>query len=175
MLGSIRRPRDSRGEVIVEYRGEIIGNATAEKREAEYVQAKIGSDYMFRMDGNNVCDATKGETLRDTSMPVVILIATQIISINNAKRIVIYAKKDIPVGQELCYDYKFPVEFDEAKRVACYCGAKDCREFMNWDKRYVSVAAPTGAGTEPTSSAPRSSNHHRAPEVGLDALSDRKA
>ncbi|KAI2502284.1 [histone H3]-lysine4 N-trimethyltransferase SETD1 [Fragilaria crotonensis] len=164
------------GEVIVEYRGEIIGNATAEKREAEYVQAKIGSDYMFRMDGNNVCDATKrGNVARYINASCDPNCYTQIISINNAKRIVIYAKKDIPVGQELCYDYKFPVEFDEAKRVACYCGAKDCREFMNWDKRYVSVAAPTGAGTEPTSSAPRSSNHHRAPEVGLDALSDRKA
>jgi hypothetical protein len=38
------------GEMIVEYRGEIIGNAVAEEREKKYLEEKIGSDYMFRMD-----------------------------------------------------------------------------------------------------------------------------
>ena len=38
---------------------EIIGNAMAEKRELEYENAKIGSDYMFRVDPLTVCDATK--------------------------------------------------------------------------------------------------------------------
>ncbi|KAL3924092.1 MAG: hypothetical protein SGILL_001258 [Bacillariaceae sp.] len=37
-------------EMIVEYRGEIIGNAVAEKREKKYEEEKIGSDYMFRID-----------------------------------------------------------------------------------------------------------------------------
>jgi histone-lysine N-methyltransferase SETD1 len=126
------------GEVVVEYRGEIIGNATAEKREKEYEEAKIGSDYMFRIDANFVCDATKrGNVARYINASCDPNCYTQIISINNTKRIVIYAKKDIQVGQELCYDYKFPVEFDVAKRIPCNCGARDCRKFMNWDKRYV--------------------------------------
>ena len=47
------------GEMVVEYRGEIVGNAMAEKREKQYEQAKIGSDYMFRIDHTSVCDATK--------------------------------------------------------------------------------------------------------------------
>jgi hypothetical protein len=38
------------GDMIVEYRGEVIGNAMAEKREKEYHEAKLGSDYMFRID-----------------------------------------------------------------------------------------------------------------------------
>jgi hypothetical protein len=38
------------GDMIVEYRGEVIGNAMAEKREQEYHEAKLGSDYMFRID-----------------------------------------------------------------------------------------------------------------------------
>lgn len=46
-------------EMIIEYRGEIIGNAVAEKREKLYEQEKIGSDYMFRIDNLTVCDATK--------------------------------------------------------------------------------------------------------------------
>ena len=47
------------GDMIIEYRGELIGNAVADKRELEYERAKIGSDYMFRMDEYTVCDATK--------------------------------------------------------------------------------------------------------------------
>ena len=47
------------GEMVVEYRGEIVGNAMAEKREKQYLQAKIGSDYMIRIDHTSVCDATK--------------------------------------------------------------------------------------------------------------------
>ena len=45
--------------MIIEYRGEIIGNTVAEKREQEYEAAKIGSDYMFRVDEHTVIDASK--------------------------------------------------------------------------------------------------------------------
>jgi hypothetical protein len=33
------------------------------------------------------------------------------------------------------------MEFDPAKRIPCHCGSKDCRGFMNWDKRFVAVEA----------------------------------
>ncbi|KAL3930431.1 MAG: hypothetical protein SGBAC_011771, partial [Bacillariaceae sp.] len=46
-------------QMIVEYRGEIIGNSVAEKREVEYNRTNLGSDYMFRIDALTVCDATK--------------------------------------------------------------------------------------------------------------------
>jgi histone-lysine N-methyltransferase SETD1 len=136
------------GDMVVEYRGELIGNAMAEKREVEYEKAKIGSDYMFRMDAFMVCDATKqGNVARFINASCDPNCYTQIITLNGNKRIVIYAKKDIKAGEELCYDYKFPFEYDETKRIPCHCGAKDCRGFMNWDKRYVNLpAANTTAG-----------------------------
>lgn len=56
---------------------------------------------------------------------------TQLITLNGSKRIVIYAKRDIQAGEELCYDYKFPFEFDESKWIKCHCGAQECRGFMN--------------------------------------------
>ena len=62
---------------------------------------------------------------------------TKIISIDGTKRIVIYAKRDIKAGDELCYDYKFDMEPDPAKRIPCRCGATECRGFLNWDKRYA--------------------------------------
>jgi len=132
----------SAGDVIVEYRGQLIGNAVAEKREKEYECAKIGSDYMFRMDSDTVCDATKlGNVARFINASCSPNCYTQIITLNGNKRIVIYAKRDIAPAEELCYDYKFDMEYDESKRVECHCASLECRGFMNWDKRYVAMPA----------------------------------
>jgi hypothetical protein len=121
------------GDMLIEYRGEIIGNTMAEKREKEYEDAKIGSDYMFRIDELTVCDATKqGNVARFINASCDPNCYTKIISIYGTNRICIYAKRDIREGEELCYDYKFPLEYDESKRIPCHCGAKGCRGFMNW-------------------------------------------
>jgi len=128
------------GDLIVEYRGVLIGHAVADKREKEYEKAKIGSDYMFRIDSETVCDAThQGNVARFINASCAPNCYTQIITVNSAKRIVIYAKRDIIRGEELCYDYKFQPEFDESKRIPCRCGTSECRGFMNWDKRYVAI------------------------------------
>eukprot|EP00980_Cylindrotheca_fusiformis_P023757 scaffold10939_cov105-Cylindrotheca_fusiformis.AAC.2 len=120
-------------EMLVEYRGEIIGNAVCEKREKEYEAAKIGSDYMFRVDGLTVCDATKqGNVARFINHSCDPNCFTKVISIEGTKRIVVYAKRDIEAGEELSYDYKFPLEYNEEKRIACNCASGDCRGFMNW-------------------------------------------
>eukprot|EP00977_Amphora_coffeiformis_P024717 scaffold16707_cov182-Amphora_coffeaeformis.AAC.11 len=138
----------SSGDMIVEYRGEIIENTMAEKREKLYEAAKIGSDYMFRIDANFVCDATKvGNVARFINASCDPNCYTKIINVDGQKRIVIYAKKDIPAGEELCYDYKFSLEYDPDKRIPCRCGASNCRGFMNWDKKYVLVGAPEGQTT----------------------------
>lgn len=128
------------GDMIVEYRGELIGNAVAEKREIEYDKAKIGSDYMFRVDGSLVCDATKqGNVARFINASCDPNCYTQIITLSGNKRIVIYAKKDIKAGEELCYDYKFPLEYDDSKRIPCHCGSQTCRGYMNWVRMAVYV------------------------------------
>ena len=137
----------SSGDMIVEYRGEIIENAMAEKRERLYEAAKIGSDYMFRIDGRFVCDATKvGNVARFINASCDPNCYTKIINVDGQKRIVIYAKRDIAAGEELCYDYKFPLEYNPEKRIPCRCGASNCRGFMNWDKKYV-VAGSAEAQT----------------------------
>jgi len=61
----------------------------------------------------------------------------KIIILDGAKRVVVYAKRDIKAGEELCYDYKFDLEYDPQKRIPCICRAPECRGFMNWDQRYV--------------------------------------
>eukprot|EP00934_Nitzschia_sp_Nitz4_P002614 Nitzschia sp. Nitz4//scaffold4_size323378//152217//154884//NITZ4_000661-RA/size323378-snap-gene-0.455-mRNA-1//-1//CDS//3329553402//2604//frame0 len=137
------------GDLLVEYRGEIIGNAIAESREVEYEKAKIGSDYMFRIDANIVCDATKqGNVARFLNHSCDGNCFTKVISVDGTKRIVIYAKRDIRSGEELCYDYKFPLEYDESKRIRCHCGSKECRGFMNWDKRYTTIVPAKAMDTK---------------------------
>ena len=48
--------------------------------------------------------------------------------VESKKKIVFYSKRDISAGEELTYDYKFPIE--DAK-LPCTCGAKNCRGFLN--------------------------------------------
>ncbi|KAL9188194.1 hypothetical protein ACHAXT_006572 [Thalassiosira profunda] len=125
------------GDLIIEYRGELIGNAVADKREVEYEKAGL-DDYMFRIDAFTVCDATiLGNVARYINASCTPNCYTQIITAGENKRIVIYAKRDIQRGEELAYDYKFSLEYDPSKRLPCHCGAPDCRGFMNWDKRYA--------------------------------------
>ncbi|VEU39979.1 unnamed protein product [Pseudo-nitzschia multistriata] len=144
------------GEMIIEYRGELIGNAMAEKREKEYEAAKIGSDYMFRLDDFMVSDATKqGNVARFINASCMPNCYPKIISLDGTKRIVVYAKRDIQAGEELTYDYKFDLEYDPAKRIPCICGAPECRGFLNWDQRYVANDFPE---------APAGSNHDKALE-----------
>ncbi len=123
----------SKGDMIVEYRGELIGIAVSNIRELEYERSKVGCDYMFRIDSFTVCDATKqGNMARFINASCDPNCYTKIINVMDTKRIVIYAKRNIVVGEELCYDYKFQLEFDEKKRIPCYCGARKCKGFMNW-------------------------------------------
>jgi histone-lysine N-methyltransferase SETD1 len=139
----------SKGDFIVEYRGVLIGHAVANKREKEYEEAKIGSDYMFRISNSIVCDAThEGNVTRFINACCSPNCQTKILVVNGVKRIAVYAKKDIHPGEELSYDYKFQPEFDESKRIPCNCGAPDCRKFMNWDYRYVDVSRISDVKTD---------------------------
>ena len=44
------------------------------------------------------------------------------------KKIVIYSKRDIRLGEEITYDYKFPLE---EKKIPCRCGTSTCRGSLN--------------------------------------------
>ena len=51
--------RISRGEMVIEYVGEVIRAQVADKREKVYERQGIGSSYLFRIDEDLVVDATK--------------------------------------------------------------------------------------------------------------------
>ncbi|KAL1711439.1 hypothetical protein EV715DRAFT_278461 [Schizophyllum commune] len=118
-----------RGEMVIEYVGEVIRAQVADKREATYERQGIGSSYLFRIDEEIVVDATKkgnlGRLINDSCDPNC---TAKIITINGEKKIVIYAKRDIELGDEITYDYHFPFEQD---KIPCLCGTAKFRGFLN--------------------------------------------
>ena len=56
---------------------------------------------------------------------------TQIVEYRHVKKILIYSKRLIGAGEELCYDYKFAIDEDEDAKLPCNCGAYCCRGVMN--------------------------------------------
>lgn len=52
----------------------------------------------------------------------------KVITVDTSKKIVIYSKIPIKKGDEITYDYKFPLEDD---KVGCFCGAENCRGTLN--------------------------------------------
>ncbi|KAJ7291184.1 hypothetical protein C8J57DRAFT_1043891, partial [Mycena rebaudengoi] len=121
--------RISRGEMVIEYVGEVIRAQVAEKREKAYERQGIGSSYLFRIDEDLVVDATKkgnlGRLINHSCDPNC---TAKIITINGEKKIVIYAKQEIELGDEITYDYHFPFEQD---KIPCLCGSLKCRGFLN--------------------------------------------
>ncbi|TEB26834.1 SET domain-containing protein [Coprinellus micaceus] len=119
----------SRGEMVIEYVGEVIRAQVAEMREKTYERQGIGSSYLFRIDEELVVDATKkgnlGRLINHSCDPNC---TAKIITINGEKKIVIYAKQDIEYGDEITYDYHFPFEQD---KIPCLCGSAKCRGFLN--------------------------------------------
>lgn len=119
--------------MIVEYMGETVRRAIADKREQMYEMSGIGSCYMFRLDREYIVDATRvGCMARFMNHCCDPNAYAKVITVDGEKgnefKIVVFANKDILSGEEITYDYKFPVE-DGSLR--CTCGAKNCRGRMN--------------------------------------------
>ncbi|CCF58667.1 hypothetical protein KAFR_0F00700 [Kazachstania africana CBS 2517] len=119
-------------EMIIEYVGERIRQPVAEMREKRYLKNGIGSSYLFRVDENNVIDATKkGGIARFINHCCDPSCTAKIIKVGGKRRIVIYALRDIAKNEELTYDYKFEREQDDEERLPCLCGAPNCKGFLN--------------------------------------------
>ncbi|KIJ63624.1 hypothetical protein HYDPIDRAFT_92226, partial [Hydnomerulius pinastri MD-312] len=139
----------AKGEMVIEYLGEIIMTQVADKREKLYDRQDIGSSYLFRIDEDLVVDGTKkgslGRLINHSCDPNC---TAKIITINGEKKAVIYAKQDIELGDEITYparpspiqpisdldpyllpaDYHIPIEPD---KTPCLCGSATCRGYLN--------------------------------------------
>ncbi|XP_076432262.1 histone-lysine N-methyltransferase 2A isoform X10 [Peromyscus maniculatus bairdii] len=146
------------GEMVIEYAGNVIRSIQTDKREKYYDSKNPcgrGEDltrescplapthvlkllkergigcYMFRIDDSEVVDATMhGNAARFINHSCEPNCYSRVINIDGQKHIVIFAMRKIYRGEELTYDYKFPIE-DASNKLPCNCGAKKCRKFLN--------------------------------------------
>jgi histone-lysine N-methyltransferase SETD1 len=126
-----------KGELVAEYVGEYVVNPMADKREKFYEERRI-QDYQFRVSSDFVIDATKlGGHARYINHSCDPSCVAKIIDgdppFKHLKRVVVISQRDIQAGEEITYDYQFPLELDLDARIPCNCGCKNCRGFMNWD------------------------------------------
>lgn len=106
----------------------------AELREKRYEQRGIGSSYLFRVEDhvidatqmgnmarfiNHCCEASNHKHLLCYAVqPTVLFVRfptqpncyAKVLTVEgNRKKIVLFAKRNIAVGEEITYDYKFPL------------------------------------------------------------------
>lgn len=130
LFSKVDLPKDS---MIVEYMGEIIRKSVADAREKAYEISGEGSCYMFRLDLNRIVDATQigcmarfmNHCCQPNAYAKVIAVDTDR---GQENKIMIFSHTDIKAGEEITYDYKFPVEDGSLK---CTCGAPNCIGRMN--------------------------------------------
>mmetsp|Transcript_4693 Transcript_4693/g.10574 ORF Transcript_4693/g.10574 Transcript_4693/m.10574 type:complete len:1816 (+) Transcript_4693:173-5620(+) len=122
-----------KNDPIVEYMGEVVRKPVADIREKHYEVSGEGSCYMFRLDLHRIVDATKiGCMARFMNHSCSSNAYARVISVDTEygqdKKIVVFANRSITAGEEVTYDYKFPVE-DGSLR--CTCGAPNCIGRLN--------------------------------------------
>lgn len=146
------------GEMVIEYSGNVIRSVLTDKREKYYdgkvrplgksehfiysfeevsvqnlssLSSKGIGCYMFRIDDYEVVDATvHGNAARFINHSCEPNCFSRVVTVHGQKHIVIFASRRIYRGEELTYDYKFPIE-DANNKLLCNCGAKKCRKFLN--------------------------------------------
>jgi len=121
---AVRRIR--KGQRIIEYTGERIGDREADKRYNDAAM-KRHHTFLFKLEDDLVVDADHGGNearfINHSCDP-------NCEAIIEDNRIYIEAIRNIQPGVELAYDYQYELDESvaEAKRqYPCYCGAKNCR------------------------------------------------
>ncbi|XP_022155895.1 histone-lysine N-methyltransferase ATXR7 isoform X2 [Momordica charantia] len=116
-------------DFVIEYVGELIRPQISDIRERQYEKMGIGSSYLFRLDDGYVVDATKrGGVARFINHSCEPNCYTKVITVEGQKKIFIYAKRHISAGEEITYNYKFPLE---EKKIPCNCRSRRCRGSLN--------------------------------------------
>jgi hypothetical protein len=130
LFTQIDLPKDS---MLVEYMGETVRQCVADKREKQYDLSGEGSCYMFRLDRERIVDATgigcmarfMNHCCQPNAYAKIISVDTDL---GQDKKIMVFNLREIKAGEEITYDYKFPVEDGSLK---CTCGAPNCIGRMN--------------------------------------------
>lgn len=150
-LGAFATRAIRKGTRIIEYTGERITNAEADRR---YDEDKMKSHhtFLFTLTSRTVVDAAVGGNearfINHSCAPNCEAV------IEDGKRIYIEALRDIPVGTELVYDYQYERTADHTAQderfYECSCGAPECRGTILAPKKKAKKRARKGRAKRKT-------------------------
>ena len=134
-LGVFASRRIRKGARIIEYLGERVSHAEADRR---YQHKDVGDahTFLFIVDEQTVIDAgVQGNEARFVNHAC----DPNCESVIEQRRVFIEALRAIEPGEELSYDYQIQREVDDPPDVdaifACRCGSARCRGSMLWPSR----------------------------------------
>ena len=144
--GAFATRRIRKGERIIEYTGERITNAEADKRYDDE-RMRRHHTYLFTLTQRTVVDGGVGG---NASRFINHSCEPNCEAIIEDGRIWIDALRTIPAGQELMYDYKYERLGGDGEgdddTYPCHCGARRCRGTILLPKRRKRRRRRTGKG-----------------------------
>jgi len=134
-LGVFATRRIRKGTRIIEYLGERVSHAEADRR-YEHKDAADNHTFLFIVDARTVIDAgVDGNEARFVNHAC----KPNCESVIEKRRVFIDAIRTIEPGEELTYDYQIQREADDPPDIdaifACRCGSAGCRGSMLWPPR----------------------------------------
>ena len=158
--GLFARDVFEKNEMIVEYIGQQIRQAVADRREAQYEEEGVGSCYLFRLDKENIIDATRtGGMARfmnhscEPNAYAKVITTTRIIGLKQSKDREVDCQDQVTVQggsgecreieekhiiimamRDILEDEEITYDYKfpiEEKKLKCYCGASTCLGSMN--------------------------------------------
>ena len=144
-LGVFAAQRIRRGTRIIEYLGERVSHAEADRR-YEHKDAEDAHTFLFIVDARTVIDAGIGG---NEARFVNHACEPNCESVIENRRVFIDAVRAIGPGEELTYDYQIVREPDDPPDIdaifACRCGSPRCRGSMLWPSRRLNERGRSGA------------------------------
>ncbi|KAI8823659.1 uncharacterized protein EV422DRAFT_521890 [Fimicolochytrium jonesii] len=117
------------GSFVIEYCGEVITSTMFKKRTQEYDKEGVKHFYFMSLKANEFIDAgRKGNVSRFMNHSCDPNCALHKWIVGERWRIGMFTLKDIAVGEEFTFDYKF--KRYGAKAQSCYCGSSNCSGFI---------------------------------------------
>ncbi|GIL92473.1 hypothetical protein Vretifemale_19939 [Volvox reticuliferus] len=134
--GAFAKMPHKRGDMLIEYVGELIRPSVSDVREKRVYDKLVGcGTYIFTLNEEQHIDATRAgnmaHLLNHSCDPNCF---SRTITLSNpvtgatSDHVIITAKRDIEAWEELTYDYRF----NSAVELPCNCGATTCRLLVNW-------------------------------------------
>ncbi|KAG2498072.1 hypothetical protein HYH03_003832 [Edaphochlamys debaryana] len=135
-LGAFAKRPHKRGDMMIEYVGDLIRPIVSDLRERRTYDSLVGcGTYIFSLNGEQHIDATRAGNMAhllnhscDPNCYSRAITLTDPATGAVTDHVIITAKRDIAAWEELTYDYRF----NGAEDLPCNCGAATCRGLVNW-------------------------------------------